>query len=108
MSSRSAQGGGAGLDLGVELAAARLGLPTPTALAYCERDAAAVNILAARMEDGSLSRAPIWFDLRRFDGLPLRGQIDIVTAGYPCQGESVAGARRGADDERWLWDEVWR
>ncbi len=34
--------------------------------------------------------------------------MDLITAGYPCQPESVAGKRRGTDDERWLWHEVWR
>jgi DNA (cytosine-5)-methyltransferase 1 len=35
-------------------------------------------------------------------------QIDILTAGFPCQPVSNAGQRKGVDDERWLWDEVWR
>lgn len=35
-------------------------------------------------------------------------QIDILTAGFPCQPVSNAGKRKGVDDERWLWDEVWR
>ncbi|MEV4136261.1 DNA cytosine methyltransferase, partial [Dactylosporangium sp. NPDC049742] len=32
-----------------------------------------------------------------------RPQVDIVAGGYPCQGESLLGERRGADDPRWLW-----
>lgn len=31
-----------------------------------------------------------------------------ITAGIPCQPVSVAGKRRAAADERWLWPHVWR
>jgi len=34
------------------------------------------------------------------------GPIDVVSAGYPCQGESIAGKRLGQQDDRWLWKEV--
>jgi DNA (cytosine-5)-methyltransferase 1 len=34
--------------------------------------------------------------------------INLVTAGYPCQGESYVGERKGANDDRWLWPETAR
>jgi len=37
-----------------------------------------------------------------------RGLIDIVTGGFPCQPYSLAGARKGKDDERHLWPEYYR
>jgi DNA (cytosine-5)-methyltransferase 1 len=95
--------GGGGLDLGIKLA-----VPAATAVGYCERDACALEVLAARMEDGSLEPAPIWLDLATFDGRALVGRVDLVVAGYPCQPDSLAGNRGGADDERWLWHHVWR
>jgi DNA (cytosine-5)-methyltransferase 1 len=37
-----------------------------------------------------------------------RPPVHCVAGGYPCQPESLAGARRGTDDERWLWPEFAR
>ena len=45
-------------------------------------------------------------DLRTADFSELRGRIDVLSAGVPCQPASLAGKRGGSGDHRWLWDAV--
>jgi DNA (cytosine-5)-methyltransferase 1 len=45
-------------------------------------------------------------DLRTADFGDLRGTITVLSVGVPCQPSSVAGKRRGAADNRWLWPAV--
>ena len=92
-----------GLGMGLKLA-----VPTTRTVCYVEREAASVEILVARMQNGSLDQAPIWSDLCTFDGKPWRGAVDIITAGIPCQPWSLAGKQAGFDDERHLGEELVR
>lgn len=92
-----------GLDLGVKLAA-----PRARAVLYVERELYAAGVLVARMEDGALDRAPVWSDLATLPAGMLRGRVDLVIGGIPCQPFSAAGKRRGTEDERWLWPMFWR
>lgn len=69
---------------------------------YCQR------VIKARIDDGLLDDAPIWDDVKTFDGKPWRGLVDVITAGFPCQPFSQAGKQMAADDERNMWPDTIR
>lgn len=92
-----------GLDLGLHIAE-----PGYRTVCHVERNSFAAATLVARMADTALAPAPVWDDLRSFDGRPWRGRVHIVSAGYPCQPFSLSGHRRGQDDPRHLWPAVAR
>ena len=93
--------GGGGLDLGLGLA-----VPDARVVCYVENEAFACEVLASQMDAGNLDQAPIWTDLRSFDGEPWRDVVDCVAGGFPCQPHSIAGSKLGKEDPRNLWPEV--
>jgi DNA (cytosine-5)-methyltransferase 1 len=47
-------------------------------------------------------------DITKTDFTKWRGQIDIISGGFPCQPYSMAGKRKGTEDSRHLWPEMLR
>ena len=92
-----------GLELGIRLAGERL-----RTIAYCEREAYAIANLVDKIEAGRLDPAPIWTDCKTFPVADFHGLVDVFVAGYPCQGFSAAGKRKGIEDPRFLWPWVLR
>ncbi|MFF2039361.1 DNA cytosine methyltransferase [Kitasatospora sp. NPDC058170] len=67
-----------------------------------ESDPHAALILAIRYP-----RAPNLGDITRIDWSAIAGQVDIITAGFPCQDISNAGKRAGLHGERsGIWANV--
>jgi DNA (cytosine-5)-methyltransferase 1 len=52
--------------------------------------------------------AVIHNDIKTLDGKQYAGTVDIITGGFPCQPFSVAGNRKGNDDDRFLWPAMLR
>ena len=50
---------------------------------YVEYDKYCQQIIRQRIRDGIYDDAPVFGDIRSFDGTPFRGVVDCVTAGFP-------------------------
>lgn len=85
---------------GFALAAQWAGFET---VAFCEKDPFCQKVLKKHWP-----QVPIYDDIKNLNGLIHRGRIDILTGGFPCQPFSVAGNKKGINDDRYLWPDTMR
>lgn len=93
---------------GIALAAEWAGIDT---VAFCERDPFCQKVLKKHWPD-----IPIFDDVCTLNRQVLEekgviepgGTVDIISGGFPCQPYSIAGKRRGKEDDRDLWPEMFR
>ena len=64
-------------------------------VAFCEIDKFCQKVLKKHWPD-----VPIYKDVRTLD---YDGPVDLISGGYPCQPFSLAGQRKGEEDDRHLW-----
>ena len=77
-------------------------------VAVLEIEAYAIANLLAKMETGQMVPAPLWTDLKTLPVDCFRDRIDLLVGGYPCQGFSTSGLRKGSEDPRYLWGYIRR
>ena len=85
---------------GAEVAAAWMGWRN---VFHCE-----IQEFPRKVLDYWFPNAESYEDITKTDFTKWGGKIDVLTGGFPCQPFSLAGRRKGEEDNRYLWQEMHR
>lgn len=85
---------------GFSLAARWMGWET---IAWCEWNEFGQKVLRHHFPE-----AEGFGDIKKTDFTKYANRTDILTGGFPCQPYSIAGKRKGKEDDRHLWPEMLR
>lgn len=67
------------------------------------------NLFCQKVLTKNFPNIPIHSDIKDFEwDIFEDGEIDLLTGGFPCQPFSIAGKRKGKEDDRYLWPEMLR
>ena len=76
-------------------------------VAFCDFDKYCQQVL-----NKNFPGVPVYGDVKELNYEKLKAdgidQVDIITGGYPCQPFSVAGRKKGEEDPRHVWPEMFR
>jgi DNA (cytosine-5)-methyltransferase 1 len=76
-------------------------------VAFCDFDKYCQQVL-----NKNFPGVPVYGDVKELNHEKLKAdgidQVDIITGGYPCQPFSVAGRKKGEQDPRHVWPEMFR
>lgn len=85
---------------GAEVAASMMGWQN---LFHCE-----IQEFPRKVHDYWFPNSESYEDITKTDFTKWHGKVDVLTGGFPCQPFSLAGRRKGADDNRYLWPQMLR
>lgn len=85
---------------GAEVAAQMMGWQN---LFHCE-----IQEFPRKVLDYWFPNSESYEDITKTDFTKWHGKVDVLTGGFPCQPFSLAGRRKGADDNRYLWPQMLR
>ena len=85
---------------GFALAARWAGINT---VAFCEIEPFAQKVLKKNFPS-----VPVFPDICKLTRSDINETVDIITGGFPCQPFSIAGRKKGTEDNRDLWPQMFR
>lgn len=85
---------------GAEVAASMMGWQN---LFHCE-----IQEFPRKVLDYWFPNSESYEDITKTDFTKWHGKVDVLTGEFPCQPFSLAGRRKGADDNRYLWPQMLR